>query len=337
MRPSPTFRVIVFACATIAIVSVNAFAAETLVWRIGTFDYSSNEFRSQGIDYSDPKLNPVYHVGQSKDSEDWWRFQPGPANGMTGGREQPFTVLFDIKQPPRGVYRLTIAVLYETPRLSFLKLNLNGHSGHFYFHPKLDYRAGDWEGTFVPQTSWDKKTIDLPAEWFRQGENRLVFTALDDPPQVETSLGAIAPGHTGLVYDALELAQDPDARYSASQIEPTVVGSIFYRQGGDGLKEVVEVYAGFAHMPPLGEADLSVNGKAFHAMFVSKEEFGEERLEFEVPEWTGTVHGELKIDGDGTMRSFPVDLAAARKWTLFIVPHEHLDFGFTDYPEKVAG
>ena len=124
-----------------------AFAGGTLIWRIGTFDYSSNEFRSQGIDYADPKQDPVYRVGHSKDSEDWWRFQPGPANGMTGGREHPFTVLFDIKQPPRGVYRLTIAVLYETPRLSYLKLDLNGHSGHFYFHPRLDYRAGDWEGT----------------------------------------------------------------------------------------------------------------------------------------------------------------------------------------------
>ena len=327
---------IVLASATLAIASVSAFAAETLVWRIGTFDYSSNEFRSQGIDYSDPKQDPLYHVGQSKDSEDWWRFQPGPANGMTGGREHPFTVLFDLKQPPSGVYRLTIAVLYETPRLSFLQLNLNGHSGHFYFHPRLDYRAGDWEGTFVPQTSWDKKTIELPAEWFRQGENRLVLTALDDPPQVETSLGSIAPGHTGLVYDALELEQNPDARYNASRIEPIVVPSIFYRQAGDVLKEVVEVYASFAHMPPRCEAELSVQGNAFHVTFASTEEFGEERLEFQVPEWTGTVHGELKIGGQGTTRSFPVDLAASRKWTLFIVPHEHLDVGFTDYPEKVA-
>src|ERR1035441_11110278 len=104
MQPSSIFRVIVFACATIAIASVSAFAAETLVWRIGTFDYSSNEFRSQGIDYSDPKQDPVYRVGQSNDSEDWWRFQPGPANGMTGWREHPFTVLFDVKPTPRARY-----------------------------------------------------------------------------------------------------------------------------------------------------------------------------------------------------------------------------------------
>lgn len=341
MQRGSKFRRIVLALAMFAIASAPASAAGTLIWRIGTFDYSSNEFRSQGIDYSDPKQDPVYRVGQSKESEDWWRFQPGPANGMTGGREHPFTVLFDIKQPPRGVYRLTITVLYETPRLSYLKLNLNGHSGHFYFHPKLDYRAGDWEGTFVPQTSWDKKTIELPAEWFRQGENRLVLTALDDPPQVETSLGSIAPGHTGLVYDALELEQDPDARYDWSRIAPLVVPSIFYRQAGSGLKEgglneVVEVYAGFARMPARSEAQLTINGKTLRTTFASAEEFGEQRLEFQVPEWTGTIHGELKVGGPENTYSFPLDLTAARKWTLFIVPHEHLDIGFTDYPEKVA-
>ena len=78
---------------------------------------------------------------------------------MTGGREHPFTVLFDIKQP--RVDHLTVATLYEIPGFR-IKLNLNGHTGNFYFHLRLYYRAGDWEGTFVPQTSWDKKTIDLP-------------------------------------------------------------------------------------------------------------------------------------------------------------------------------
>ncbi len=336
MRGCVTFRIVFLACLMPGIGLAQAFAADTLVWRIGTFDYSSSEFRSQGIDYSDPRQAPSYRIGQSKDSEDWWRFQPGPANGMTGGREHPFTVLFDLKQPPRGLYRLTIAVLYETPRLSYLKLNVNGHTGNFYFHPKLDYHAGDWEGTFVPQTSWDKKTIDLPAEWFRQGENRFVLTALDDPPQVETSLGSIAPGHTGLVYDALQLDQDPDARYDAGKIEALVVPSIFYRQAEHGLKEVVEVYASFAHIPPRGEAELSVSGVSTRTPFVSADEFGEQRIEFQVHEWTGIVHGELKMGGTGKMRAFPVELVAARKWTLFIVPHEHLDIGFTDYPEKVA-
>ncbi len=199
MRGGLKLREILFTLIILIIASRRGWAQETPVWRIGAFDYSSNEFRSQGIDYSDPKQDPVYRVGQSKDSEDWWRFQPGPANGMTGGREHPFTILFGIQQPPRGVYRLTIAVLYETPRLSNLRLNLNGHSGRFYFHPKLDYRAGDWEGTFVPQTSWDKKTIEFPAEWFQPGENRLVLHRRGRSSTSRNLSWFDRAGHTGLV------------------------------------------------------------------------------------------------------------------------------------------
>src|SRR5580700_1413369 len=73
------------------------------VWKIGTFDYSSGEFRSVGIDYTDPKSNLVFVVGQNRD-KDWYRFQPGPANGVTGGRLHPFTIRFSLKDSPRGVY-----------------------------------------------------------------------------------------------------------------------------------------------------------------------------------------------------------------------------------------
>jgi len=342
MRRALKFRTTALAVAMLASACIPVLASEVVVWRIGRFNYSSSEFRSQGIDYADPKQAPVYRVGESKDSEDWWRFQPGPANGMTGGREHPFTVLFDLPHAPTGVYRLTIAVLYETPRLSYLKVDLNGHTGDFYFHPKLDYHAGDWEGTFVPQSSWDKKTIEFPAEWMLQGENRLVLTALDDPSKAEASLGSIAPGHSGLVYDALELDQDADASYDASKIEALVVPSIFFQRAknGDGaeapLSEIVEVYVSFARLPAQGETEFTIGGKAFHAAFTSTREFGEQRLQFQLPEWTGTLHGELKIGDRGDTRTFPVHLEAARKWTVLIVPQEHLDIGFTDYPEKVA-
>ena len=316
--------------------TLHAYAVEKQVWQIGIFDHSSNEFRSQGINYSDPKEDSVYQIGKSKDSEDWQRFQPGPANGMAGGREHPFTVVFGLKDAPRGVYRLKIAMLYETPRLSFLKLNLNGHNGLFYFHPKLDYNAGDWEGTFVPQTSVDEKTIVMPAVWFKQGENRLVLTALDDPAAVETSLGSIATGHTGLVYDALQLTQDATARYQTGEMRASVIPSIFYRSSPAGLTEVIEVYAGFADMPREGQAELQVAGKKLRQKFHSNDSFGEQRLEFEVPEWSGTTRAELKLESGGKSKSFPQELHAAKKWTLFVVPHEHLDIGFTDYPEKVA-
>ena len=320
----------------LAIACIPGVAEERTIWQIGTFDHASGEFRSGSANYSDPKSDPVYSVGKSKDSEDWQRFQPGPANGMAGGREHPFTILFDLDAPPTGVFHLKIAILYETPRLSHLRLNLNGHTGVFYFHPQLDYGAGDWEGTFVPQTSSDSKTIDLPADWLRQTGNQLVLTALDDPATVENSLGSIALGHTGLVYDALELTQDPAAIYAHDGISAEVHPTIFYRSSLAGLSEVVEVYSSFAAMPAEWLATLRIGSKEYRQQIKSTNAFGENLIVFDVPEWQGTTSGAFEIKTASVTRSFPLDLVPARKWTVFIVTHEHLDVGFTDYAAKVA-
>ena len=308
-----------------------AHATNKTLWKIGTFDGSSGEFKSQDIDYSDPKSDPVFVVGQSSD-KDWYRFQPGPANGIAGGRLHPFTVKFVLNDAPRGVFRLKLAILYETPRLSFLKLDVNGHSGFFYFHPTLDFRAGDWEGTFVPQSSTDEKAISLPAAWLHKGENTFVFTAMDDPPDAQNSLGAIAPGHTGLIYDALELAQDDAERYNEQAFTVRVEPTIFYRETKAGMVEVVDVFISASSFLNHESLDVRIAGHQFSKAFSTTNHFGEARLEFEVPEWSGSAEATVRM----TKRSASATVEPAKKWTVALIPHEHLDVGFTDYPAKVA-
>ncbi len=307
-------------------------AADRPIWKIGTFNYSSGEFRSEGIDYADPKSAPVFVVGQSP-NKDWYRFQPGPANGMTGGRPHPFAIEFSLPDAPRGVYYLRIAILYETPRLSFLQLDVNGHSGNFYFHPNLDFHAGDWEGTFVPQTSVDEKMIAIPAAWLHPGENSFVLTAMDDPATAQTSLGAIAPGHTGLVYDALELVQHDAEQYNSQAFTALIEPTIFYRQTPNGLSEVVDVFTSTATLPKTGTVELVEGGHSYEQSFTSSNNFGEQRLEFNLPEWSGSREASIHL---GDLSSTPVTIAPAKKWTVAIIPHEHLDIGFTDYAAKVA-
>ena len=309
-----------------------AHSAEKTLWKIGNFDSSSGEFKSQDIDYNTPKSDPVFVIGRSAD-RDWYRFQPGPANGTTGGRVHPFTLKFTLPNSPHGVYRLKIGMLYETPRLSFLKLEVNGRSGFFYFHPKLDFHAGDWEGTFVPQTSTDEKTIAIPAAWLHKGENIFVFTAMDDPATAQTSLGAIAPGHTGLVYDAIEFSQDEDAEYNARAFEARIEPTIFYRNIGAFTAEVVNVFVSAARLPKKGAVTLNVGPRSLGTPFTTENSFGEERLEFAVPEWSGSARATVALGG---LVSPAVDIEPAKKWTIALIPHEHLDIGFTDYAAKVA-
>ena len=156
-------------------------SAISTLWQIGKFDHSSGEFHSSfGVDYAKPSSDVDFVVGKSTNSS-WMRFQPGPANGLAGGRPHPFRIHFSLPKPVTGSYVLRVAVLYETPRLSRLRVDINGHSGNFYFQPKLDYSAGDWEGTFVPQTSNAERLISIPSRWLHGGENVLTLTAVDTP------------------------------------------------------------------------------------------------------------------------------------------------------------
>jgi hypothetical protein len=309
-----------------------AGAQPRIVWQIGQFNGSSQEFRSQDIDYASPKSDVVYTVGVSRDT-DWIRFQPGPANAVAGGRLHPFTVNFTLGETPRGLYRLRVAILYETPRLSALALSINGHKGTFYFHPRLDYTAGDWEGTFVPQTSRDEKLIDIPARWLRRGQNTIVFAAVDAPAVPQNSMGDIAPGQSGLVYDAISLAQDPEGAYADGAISVLALPTIFYRKSADGLEEIVDVFPDLhGGAKTHGEVKLEIGGHEFTQPLALDGEFGEQHARFAVPEWQGAEPATVTIDG----KQFPEQLTAAKKWTLDIVPQEHLDVGFTDYRPKVA-
>jgi hypothetical protein len=309
-----------------------AHATEKTLWKIGNFDGSSGEFKSQDIDYSDPKSDPVFEVGRSRDS-DWYRFQPGPANGIAGGRLHPFTVKFVLNDAPHSVYHLRVAILHETPRLSFMQLGVNGHSGFFYFHPKLDFRAGDWEGTFVPQTSTDEKEIAIPANWLRKGENTFVLTAIDDPATAQMSLGAIAPGHSGVIYDALELMQDDAEQYDANRFTAQIEPTIFFRETKAGIVELVDVFLSASKLPASGSVELRVAPHSFSKPFSTKSEFGEARVEFEVPEWNGSTDATVRM---GERSTATAKIEPAKKWTVALIPHEHLDIGFTDYPAKVA-
>jgi hypothetical protein len=309
-----------------------AHSQEHVLWQIGKFDDSSQEFRSQGIDYSGSESTVVYTVGKSHEA-DWPRFQPGPANAIDGGCLHPFSIVFPLQDVVPGLYQLRVAMLYETPRMSALQLNVNGHKGIFYFHPRLDYGAGDWEGTFVPQTSRDVKTIDIPTQWLKRGVNTFVLMAIDTPSTPQNSMGNIAPGQSGIIYDALAFTHNDQKRYASGSIIAAVLPTIFYKTSSAGLQEIVDVYPELQVGAALrGDVTLDIGGRRFTQPLVLEGEFGEAHLRFAVPEWHGEVQATLSIDG----HQFPQKLEAAKKWTLDIVPQEHLDIGFTDYAPKVA-
>ncbi|HXJ95565.1 MAG TPA: polysaccharide lyase family protein [Terriglobia bacterium] len=300
-------------------------AAEQTVWEIGQFDQSSAEFHHH-VDFSNPNDNPIFTVGKSDPSKDWPAAQPGSANSDAGARPHPYTIIFDLTNPPRGAYHLEISVVLNRPRVPNLQVDINGKSGVFYLHRKVSYYPGDG-GVDSPIYGGDHLTMALPTAAFRAGENKLVLTAVDDPKD--------GPGDSWLLYDALRLVGDADAKAQRSteiSIDPT----IFYAKADGELSELTHVTVTHSDPVQRGEVTLTVAGKTLKADIPQGHDFGEERVEFAVPEVSSTTEAEATVHLDGHTLKSRLTFTPRRKWNIDLAPHAHLDIGFTDYQAKIA-
>ena len=103
----------------------------------------------------------------------------------------------------------------------------------------------------------------------------------------------------------------------------------------EGLAELVDVFV--RHNSPVlhGQITLTVGRQKFRCAMTARE-FGEQKVEFPVPDLAARAEGSVTVDLGGRARRFPVTLTPAKKWNLLIVPHIHVDVGYSDYQEKVA-
>ena len=299
--------------------------AERTVWEIGKFDQSSLEFTRQ-VDFGNPQDNPVFTVGKSDPKKDWPADQPGSANKDAGERPHPYTIVFNLNEPPRGVWRLDVSVILSHSRVPSLQVELNGKSGLFYFQRKVSYYPGD-SGADSPIYGGDRIQIQLPQRLLKAGENKLALSAVDDPQQ--------GGGDSWLSYDALRLTQDAAGKPAGlwqADVEPT----IFYVQHDGGLAEMVTVTVTLDAPVRAGEIALSVAGQKLRRAIATGADFGQWRQELAIPELSGPADADITIRVNGKTRTTHLRLVPQRKWTTYVVPHAHLDIGFTDYQAKVA-
>lgn len=284
-----------------------AAAEYKTLWEIGKPDQSRFEF------HASPAQHILYRVGESDWSRDW------PSQQQLG---TSYEIRFTLKDPPRGRFLLKTSLLvrYQNPDL---RIEINGHPGLALIRAQPLY-TGDGG-------AWDNKSIDLPTQYLVQGTNTLTLT----PVPSKSPAGEPAVPGGAISYDYVGLVQDAGASYKSDDVQATVTPSIFYRRGTTGLNEVVEARLYFNDQIPSGEAALTLGGHTYSANFQAEPRFGEVLVEYEVPEWQGTSAATLELSGPHR-KTFPLSLTAERKWTVFIVPHSHVDIGYTDFQGKVA-
>ena len=300
---------------------------ESCLFRVGVFDGSSAEF-AQG----QPKVDVRYAVGQDAAARAWYAFQPAVLSNQATkpdqGTASPRTITFQVADAPAAAYRLTVALLFESPSVPALRVTLNGKAGMYYPEPLLDSRLGDVTGAHDVVYSKSDISFAFPGSLLHRGLNTVTFEAVEE---AEKS----APD-AGFTYDAIELDRveagsvnrDPSAR-----IEP----SVFFTKHEDRLTELVDVtIRNTQELRPEDTVSLILGGKKYEKQIGIAQDFGEAKLKFEVDEFPPQSLAHVSWHPGGRSITAEQMVAPQKKWTLFLVPHIHLDVGFTDYQSKVA-
>jgi hypothetical protein len=314
---------------------VSVSAQERTVFKIGVFDNSSEEFAPAAS-------SPVVYVVATGEPQKWVGTQQAVVPGRAGAGDAARKIQFELQSAPQGLYRLRLGLILKTARAPVVQVDVNGHRGWFH-QPVETYREGNSEGAILPQYSIGELNIDVPTTFLRAGQNEIALTAVTD--ELSTAMpGGETTDFAVLTYDALELVNTPAAATGAAGApgvtRARATPTVFYRREGGRLSEVVSVLVSWRELSPLeGTVTLSLPGSGWtrtQPLAAPGRDFGEQRLEFTVPEFAANTNVKVAVRANGHVHDVAQMLTPARKWTVYMVPHEHLDVGYSDFQTKLA-
>ncbi len=119
---------------------------------------------------------------------------------------------------------------------------------------------------------------------------------------------------------------------------PTIVvaPTIFYVKKPGALQEIVEATITLHQKLRAGQCTLTIGKESVEQALAAQTDAGTQKVELNVPEFGPATGALLTLKLDGKTFKTRVTLDPQRKWTIFVVPHAHLDIGYTDYQARVA-
>ncbi|TCO55889.1 polysaccharide lyase family protein [Actinocrispum wychmicini] len=297
------------------------------VWRIGDPLQGPDQFAAELVRDEDW----VFVVGESAPARDWPARQPGPLDAHGGWREHTTTVRFTVDEPDPDGYLLRLGVQSEHGPCPQLRVTVNGRTGLVF--PELVVNDRSRVNPMSLNGGEGVLEISLPPGSVVAGGNELTFTttAVAGPgdeagrhrEQFEHLFGS------QLCWVFVELVAgvaEPDSP------EVHVRPLPFYRREPGGLHELVDVYVTF----PAGQRPSAVVADGRRYAVESDRTFGQHRVRITVAEFTGQRLLPVEVVGPAGSTLSVHQLTPCRKWTLHLIPHVHLDLGYTDYQGKVV-
>jgi len=299
-------------------VGVETGRGPQLLWQIGTADNDTREFALAPDQYRQFETGPTFLVGYSDTKRDWPYAHPGPEDRWAGRRRQTFEILFDVRQTARRGDCGLVIDLADTHSANppKLRIALNDRSSLY------DTPAGGSDDSISGNVSAGREhqfTITFPASELKPGTNRITITTMSGSWMLYDWIGFEAPADVRLG----ELNEPPViSRISATPL-------LVERDGT--LCQSVQMTV--RNIGPSSEAEVHVTG-AEPVKFTL--EPGDQTVDVPVPavEEETPVTIEVEVAGETVAQKEEV-LKPVRKWVVYLLPHSHVDIGYTHIQTEV--
>jgi len=269
--------------------------------------------------------DPVFIVGVSDPREEWPYVHPGPADAWAGSKQHTFTVLFGLeKLPPGAACRLAVDLVDTHDRSpSKLEITLNGRKLTTHQTP-----PGGPDDSVLGDPSKGREhrfEVELPADALAPGTNELSIRTLSG---------------SWVLYDAVALTGTAGVK-TAPVAEATLVYGVECPSvleapallAGEQERQTQAVRMKVRHVGPAAAATLSAEGAKPLEVELKP---GVQTLSLPVPavEEQTPVTVDLRV-GEKTIASRRVVVEPVRRWTVYLLPHSHVDIGYTQLQSKV--
>ncbi|HTQ09233.1 MAG TPA: polysaccharide lyase family protein, partial [Fimbriimonadaceae bacterium] len=309
-----------------------AFAAVRghAIWQIGNFDGTDTEFALAPGNYAAYRYDAAYVVGRSKPA-DWPYVLPGPEDPWAGSREHRASVFFGLKGVLRTSVPLTPSLSRNEPSAKRMVFVCDFVDSHYASPPRLALwvngkKVASWQAPagagdasvfgHPEQGRHSEWSADVPESDLRNGLNEL---------EIRDEQGS------WVLFDALRLEGPATVNAEAVNpdlaVEPLDEDQIVLKTP-EGPRQPIQLEVTNFGKP--GQLSIS-GGVAWRGQVAS----GAQVVSVQIPPVKKPAQVNLRLDLGGVVTRQAVEIQPVRPWTVYLLPHSHVDIGYTDYQPVV--
>jgi len=290
-----------------------------LLWEIGKADNNTAEFALAPNGYARFEADPVFIVGASDPKTDWPYVHPGPADTWAGSRQHTFAVIFALRDPvPKAECRLRCD-LADTHSSAPPNLKITVNQREFTHATPRGGGTGDSIRGDIAASKAHCFDIVIPADTLKPGRNEIAITTLSGSWILYDWIGFEAPAETQL------------ATLEGFTAVHTVDAPQLLVEKGGALHQVVRVKV--RHVGEPTEALVSVAGGEPVKQALAP---GEQTLELLAPRVQHETTADVRLEvGGKEVAARQAVLKPVREWELYLLPHSHVDIGYTHVQSEV--